>query len=181
MKKFNMRILIISLISVITMVMILSSCTDSNEEPVTQDPISVPTKSTSTPTQPTPIPTEVLPSPQPTNYETSGFLQIVYFHRANRCSGCIWAEDATTNTLNTYFAEELENGDIEYQIINLQDDDNSDIVDKYNAHSSSLFINEVKDGTDNIEEISGIWTKLHRDDAFTELVKTSIEAHLENL
>ena len=57
----------------------------------------------------------------------------------------------------------------------------AELVSKYNAHSSSLFINEVKGETENFEEIPGIWTKLYREDAFTDLVKTSIEEHLGNI
>ncbi len=173
MDKIGREILTIAFLLTIFTVFSFLACTDSNE-PEPQAP-------TPTPTESIPVPTEVLPSPQPSPEGSNGFLEIVYFHRAKRCSGCIWAEDATTNTLQTYFSQKLANGDIKYLIINLQDEANAEIVDKYNAHSSSLYINEVKDEDENFEEISGIWTKLSRDEAFTELVKTSIEEHLGNL
>ncbi len=110
-----------------------------------------------------------------------GSLEVVYFHRANRCHSCIWAEEATTKTLKTHFSEELANGGIVYQIVNLQDESNADLVAKYKAHSSSLFVNTIQNNTDHIQEITGIWTKLNRDEAFTRLVKTTIEEQLGNI
>ena len=72
-------------------------------------------------------------------------------------------------------------GELVFETLNLQDEVNTDLVKKFEAHTSSLFINEVRDGTDHIEEVTDIWTKLGRDEAFIEVVKTAIEEHLEKI
>jgi hypothetical protein len=102
-------------------------------------------------------------------------VEVVYFHRAQRCSGCIHAQDMTEYTLNTYFADELEDGGIVFMALNLQDVNNSAMVQKYGAYTSSLFLNDVEGGVDSIEELTDIWFVLSDDEGFVDIVKTAIE------
>lgn len=106
-------------------------------------------------------------------------VEVVYFHRAQRCAGCIHAQDMTEYTLNTYFAEELQSGDIVFVALNLQDAANAAMVQKYGAYTSSLFINDVEEGVEQIEQVTDIWLVLWDDEEFVELVKTEIEERLE--
>ncbi|UCH42405.1 MAG: hypothetical protein JSW16_06195 [Dehalococcoidales bacterium] len=105
-------------------------------------------------------------------------LEVVYFHRPQRCSGCVYAETATRYTLENYFAEELENGKMVFKVINLGDRANEAIVKRYNAYTSSLFINSIRDGTDHVEEVKEIWFLLGRDSEFVALVKSKIDVYL---
>jgi hypothetical protein len=102
-------------------------------------------------------------------------VEVVYFHRAQRCSGCIYAQNMTEYTLNTYFADELQSKKIVFVAVNLQDANNSAIVQKFGAYTSSLFLNDVKGGVDNISEVKDIWFVLSDDEAFVDVVKTAIE------
>ena len=105
-------------------------------------------------------------------------VEVVYFHRAQRCAGCIHAQDTTEYTLNTYFADELENGDIVFMALNLQDANNSAMVQKFGAYTSSLFLNDVEGGVDSIEELTDVWFVLWDDEEFVDIVKTTIEEYL---
>jgi len=67
-------------------------------------------------------------------------LQIVYFHAEHRCPTCISIEDNTKKTLNKYFAEQLKNGTITFQVLNIEDEKNQKLVEKYQAEGSSLFL-----------------------------------------
>ena len=102
-------------------------------------------------------------------------VEVVYFHRAQRCSGCIHAQDMTEYTLNTYFADELESGEIVFMALNLQDANNSAMVQKFGAYTSSLFLNDVEGGADSIEELTDIWFVLWDEEGFVDVVKTAIE------
>jgi len=106
-------------------------------------------------------------------------VEVVYFHRAQRCSGCIHAQDMTEYTLNTYFADELESGEIVFVAINLQDANNADMVQKFGAYTSSLFLNDVEGGADNIEEMTDVWFVLWEDEEFADTLKDAIEERLE--
>jgi hypothetical protein len=109
---------------------------------------------------------------------TDNGVEVVYFHRAQRCSGCIYAQNMTEYTLNAYFADELQSGKIVFVALNLQDANNSAMVQKYGAYTSSLFLNDVEDGADNISEVTDIWFYLGNDQAFADAVKTAIEGCL---
>ena len=106
-------------------------------------------------------------------------VKVVYFHRSQRCSGCLYAETATRFTIETYFEDELASGKLEFRVVNLHDEANTAIVKKYGAFTSSLFINAVRSGTDHIEEVQDIWLLLGKDEEFVSLVKSKIEKSLK--
>ncbi|NTW34285.1 MAG: hypothetical protein HGB12_16980, partial [Bacteroidetes bacterium] len=65
---------------------------------------------------------------------------IYNFHVTNRCPSCVAIEEATTKTLNTYFAAEVKQGRIKRQILNVDDKANKFISEKYEAFGSGLFV-----------------------------------------
>jgi hypothetical protein len=119
---------------------------------------------------------------QPNSNNSSGpadRVEVVYFHRTQRCNTCLYAEEGTRYTLETYFADELASGKVTFQSINVQDEANADIVEKYNnASYLTLCINSVRDGTDHIEVVTDIWLVIGNDEAFAEIVKSAVEKSL---
>ena len=124
------------------------------------------------------------PAPEvPSTSDTPSILadkvEVVYFHRAQRCYSCIYAETGIRYTVETYFADELASGKVTFEVFNVGDKENATTVKKYGAFTSSLFINTIKDGTDHIEEVTDIWFVLGKDEAFVEVVKSKIEQSLK--
>ena len=105
-------------------------------------------------------------------------IDVVYFHRTQQCYSCRYAEEWTRYTVETYFKDELASGKVTFQSIDVQDEKNADIVKKYGAYTSSLFINTIKDGTDHIEQVTDIWLAIGDDEAFVEILKSKIEKSL---
>jgi len=105
-------------------------------------------------------------------------VDVVYFHRTQQCYRCRYAEEGTRYTLETYFKDELASGKVTFQSIDVQDEANADIVIKYSAYTSSLFINTIKDGSDHIEQVTDIWFVIGDDEAFGEVVKSEVEKSL---
>jgi hypothetical protein len=118
-------------------------------------------------TQPTPTPT---PTPVQTSL-TVEKVELVYFHRAQRCYSCMYAEEGVRYTLETYFAEELADSTISFDVYNVEDENNAEIIEKYGAYTSSLFINTVQDGEDHIEEMNTIWLVVGDEEAFIKDVR----------
>jgi len=131
---------------------------------------------TQSPTAP-PIPEE--PPTSDTSTAPVDRVEVVYFHRTSRCSGCIYAEEATRYTVETYFKDELANGKLNLEVLDVEDKENAVIVDKYGAFTSSLFVNTIRGGTGHIEEVEEIWFVLGKDEAFVEVVKSKIEKSLK--
>lgn len=140
--------------------------------------------SCSSPAQPatptlTPTNTQVTPTPQPSTNGTN-VVEVVYFHRTQRCYSCRYAGDTTEYAVETYFAQELADGKLVFKTLNLQDPANAAIVEKYGAYTSSLFINEIKDGTDHIQAVTDIWFLIGKDEEFVNLIRSEIESALGN-
>ena len=108
-------------------------------------------------------------------------VEVIYFHRAQRCYSCIYTEQGTRYTLETYFSDELASDKVIFKMVNLEDKKNATIVKKYGAFTSSLFTNAIKDGTDHIEEVKEIWFVLGNDKAFVGVVRGKIEESLKGI
>ena len=106
-------------------------------------------------------------------------VEVVYFHRAQRCSSCIYAETGTRYTMETYFKDELASGKLIFKVVDVEAKENDTIVKKYGAFTSSLFINTIRNSSDQIEEVKEIWLVLGKDEAFIEVVKSKIERSLK--
>ncbi len=70
-----------------------------------------------------------------------------------------------------------------FGVYDIGDSQNNDIVKKYSAISSQLFINTVKNGADNIRDIQDIWSWSCRTNkaGFDQKVKSVIEQSLEEI
>jgi hypothetical protein len=122
------------------------------------------------------------PSPNPdSTLEPSmdNGLEVVYFHRTNRCYSCTYAEEKVRYTLDTFYSDELADGELVFMAVNVQDDANSAIIDKYGAYTSSLYMNKVVNGVDDIESITGIWFFIGNDQEFTDYVNEEIAERLK--
>jgi heme/copper-type cytochrome/quinol oxidase subunit 2 len=121
------------------------------------------------------------PETPPASNNSSGpadRVEVVYFHRTQQCYTCRYAEEGTRYTVETYFNDELASGKLTFQSIDVQDNKNAAIVEKYGAYGSQLFINTIKDSTDHIEQVTDIWLVIGDDEAFVEIVKGKIEKSL---
>jgi len=108
-------------------------------------------------------------------------VDVVYFHRPQRCPTCLCFEERIIYVVNTYFQSELNSGKLTFQVCNIGDSKNAAIVKKYGAVGSQLFINTVKDGTDHIRDIQDIWSWhcTSNKEGFDQQVKSIIEQSLK--
>ncbi len=106
---------------------------------------------------------------------------IYNFHVTNRCVSCIAIEDATTKTLNTYFSKEMKEGRIKRQILNVDEETNEKIAEKYQAFGSGLFITRSFKGKENTIDMTGDGFKFakNKEEKFIELLKNNITEYLK--
>jgi hypothetical protein len=106
---------------------------------------------------------------------------IYNFHVTNRCVSCIAIEDATTKTLNTYFANELKQGRIIRYILNVDEESNAKIAEKYQAFGSGLFVTRVYKGKENSSDLTGDGFKYakNKEEKFIEILKSKISEYLK--
>lgn len=106
---------------------------------------------------------------------------IYNFHVTNRCVSCIAIEDATTKTINTYFADELKQGRIMRYILNVDEESNAKIAEKYQAFGSGLFVTRVYKGKETSTDLTGDGFKYakNKEEKFIEILKNKISEYLK--
>jgi len=114
----------------------------------------------------------------PLQQDEDNYIEVIYFHRTQRCYSCQWAGDGIEWVVNNYFGNELKSGRLVFKTLDVQDKANVDIVDRYGAYTSSMYINKISNGIDHIEEVAKIMLVIGNDDAFIDLVKSEIEKRL---
>lgn len=79
-------------------------------------------------------------------------IEVVHFHATQQCWSCITVGEYALKTIKKKFSEEYKNGTIVFRDINGELPENKDMVIKYQARGSSLFVNAITMGKDDIEE-----------------------------
>lgn len=111
----------------------------------------------------------------------SSKVLIYNFHVTKRCPSCIAIEEATTKTLTTYFSKELKEGRIKRQVLNVDDEANKAISEKYEAFGSGLFVTCVFKGKETTTDLTGDGFKYakNKEEKFIEILKNTITNYLK--
>lgn len=91
-------------------------------------------------------------------------LEVIYFHATRRCATCKAIEENTRKTLNTYFAGQLKSGVIKLSVINVDEEKNSKVAEKYEATGSALFLTVTGDGKESRNDMSDLAFSYARSD-----------------
>ncbi len=93
-------------------------------------------------------------------------IEVVHFHGAHQCYSCLTVGKYALKTIKEKFPKEYKNGKIVYKDINAELPENKDIVMKYQASGSSLFVNAIRNGRDSIEEDTDVWRLISNETQF---------------
>jgi hypothetical protein len=106
--------------------------------------------------------------------------EAIYFHMNARCVTCLCFEKQINYVIGTFFQSEMNDGRLTYQVLNVQEKQNADIVKKYGAVASQFFVNTIINDVDHIQDIQDIWNWHCRNDArgFNEKVRNVIDQSL---
>lgn len=106
-------------------------------------------------------------------------VKVYYFHNSARCASCRTLEKYTRQTIEEFFQPELRDEKIEYKAVNVDLPKNKELAQKYEASGSSLFINRVIDGQDNIEQDTTAWRLLSDENRFKSYLADKINSYLD--
>ena len=105
-----------------------------------------------------------------------GKVEVYHFHTTRQCYTCKTVGALAEETVNTYFADELESGKLVFASVNIELPENKELVDKYEAKGSSLLIGIYgKDGTFSKQEDSAVWYKINNKEDYMNYLKGVIE------
>lgn len=106
-------------------------------------------------------------------------IEVIDFHGNRRCFYCQTIEKFAKETLEEFFQSELRDGKITFESINVEEIQNKEIVQKFQARGSSLFINVIKERKDNISEDTQVWRLVRDEQAYKKYFKEKIENSLK--
>ena len=110
-------------------------------------------------------------------------IEVLYFHGAQRCITCRAIETNIVALLDSLYSKEQADDRIIYKVIDISKKENGQIADKYEVTWSSLFVNGLKDGKENVINMSE-WriSKARKSpDKFKEGIKNKVDELLKQL
>ena len=106
-------------------------------------------------------------------------IQVYDFHTTNRCATCKAIEVNTKYTLETYFSDEVKNGTITFQVVNIDDKENYELAKKFKASGTSLFLNVISSDKEKKIDLTGFAFSYGRNQKdFSNKLKNRIEKQL---
>ncbi|MBD0852063.1 nitrophenyl compound nitroreductase subunit ArsF family protein [Maribacter arenosus] len=109
-------------------------------------------------------------------------IEVLDFHSTHRCMTCNAIEANTKYTLETYFAKELKENKITFQVINVDEKENEKIAEKFEAAGTSLFLNVIKNGEETQINLTDFAFMNGNDrEAFSQELKTKIDKEFKTL
>ena len=81
-------------------------------------------------------------------------VEVIYFHRKQRCVTCRAIEPLTHGVLEATFRNQIDKGAVVYKVIDISDPQNEAITDKYEVTWSSLYINGWKGGKETVNNMT---------------------------
>jgi hypothetical protein len=103
-------------------------------------------------------------------------VELLYFHRTERCQSCNNAEQYIRDTLDNYYADEIQSGLLSLQSIDYQID--RAMAEKYNVKVQGLKIATTRGGQVSIKDVPEVWTYVRDRDAFMGFMESVLDKEL---
>lgn len=98
-------------------------------------------------------------------------VEVYHFHKTHQCYSCITVGKLAEKTVNTYFKDKLDSGRIVFAHINIDLPENRELVKKYGATGSSLWIGTYSDGKFEKEQNVKVWYKINDEEDYLTYLK----------
>jgi hypothetical protein len=107
-------------------------------------------------------------------------LEVYCFHGTRQCETCTNMKANTKSTLERYFSAQLKDSTIVFSIIDVDDETNLNLAEKFEATGTALMVNKVTNGKDSIIDWSDFaFEKANDNELFISELKTKLEAVLK--
>lgn len=107
-------------------------------------------------------------------------LEVYCFHGTRQCETCKNMKANTKAALDKYFASQLKDSSIVFSIIDVDDEKNEKLAEKFQATGTALMINKVVNGKDSIMDWSDFaFEKANDNETYISELKTMLDAALK--
>lgn len=114
-----------------------------------------------------------------TSASVSARVLVYYFHGTTRCATCRKLEAFSSEAVRQAFSEELQKGQLKWQILNIDEPENEHFVEDYQLYTRSLVVARVSGGKGTEwKNLERIWELVGDKAAFMKYVQDEIRAYL---
>jgi hypothetical protein len=108
-------------------------------------------------------------------------LQVYYFHSTMRCKTCNAIEATVKKTIDTFYENEITNGVISFKSINVDEEANKALAEKYLAYGSALHLIAIENGEEKDNDLTEFaFSNIYKDnDAFSNSLKDTIQTLIQ--
>lgn len=106
-------------------------------------------------------------------------VDVVYFHRTERCTSCLNAENYTRETLEAHFAVQLNKGWMSFRVLDIEKPENAAWVRKFDVPGSALYLSVLMQGTEYLCPNQDIWFYTTNKYLFVDTLKKKLTSLVE--
>ena len=111
--------------------------------------------------------------------QSKSFIAAYYFHGNFRCPTCKKMEQYSREAIEKYFGEQLKNGAVVFQPINIDEPENQHFVQDYQLVTRSLVLVKFENGKQTAwKNLPAIWQNAGNETDFFQYVKKEVESYL---
>lgn len=109
-------------------------------------------------------------------------IELIDFHTTHRCQTCLKIENNVKTLLESEFKKEMDAGTLSFQTVNVDEEANYEMAERFEAAGTALFINVVKNGQEeHIDLTDFAFMKAYNDAEFAAELKAKIDEQLKML
>lgn len=109
-------------------------------------------------------------------------IEVIDFHTTHRCKTCLKIEDNTKKLLQSQFGQEMKEGRIKFFTVNIDEEKNAALAERFEAAGTSLFLNVVRNGKEHhIDLTNWAFMKAFEEEEFASELKQKIVEQLKTL
>lgn len=107
-------------------------------------------------------------------------LEVYCFHGTRQCETCKNMKANTKTALDKYFSNQLKDSSITFSIVDVDDEKNEKLAEKFQATGTALMVNKVVNGKDSIIDWSDFaFEKANDNEVYMAELKNMIESVLK--
>lgn len=102
-----------------------------------------------------------------------------YFHGKVRCTTCRTIEAYAHDAIHAGFADQLENGDLTWRVVNVDEPENQHFVHEFQLVTRSVVLAEFHDGRPvRFKNLDRVWQLVRNRNAFVDYIQSETNAFL---
>ncbi|NPU96242.1 MAG: hypothetical protein HPY51_03385 [Candidatus Omnitrophica bacterium] len=114
----------------------------------------------------------------PPGKESSCQWVVYYFHRTVRCPTCLKIEMLTSQTVQEHFSDFLQEGILEWHVINMEEPRYQHFVNDFQLTAPSVILAKIQNGqTIQWETVEEVWNYAETPALFSDFLKEKIEKY----